>query len=217
MKLNRFMFTKRKITRTDLVNFTRRFKVRGKVLIVYIEVDPRQLFDDYDILPDTKKDPDRYYELLEAIESDSYHGVVCMGLLEHMRDPARLVAECHRIVQPGGKVFVSASSVFSVHCGPHDYFHITQFGARVLFEKHEWQDLDIRSSCGPFRTLGINCQRILLQSEMVFFIRPFVEALAWLLPLLDVFVIRQYSERKAAPEYRIDSMLPSNIQIIATK
>ncbi len=46
-------------------------------------------------------------ERLAASEPDSFDVVTCMELLEHVPDPASLVAACARLVKPGGKVFFS--------------------------------------------------------------------------------------------------------------
>jgi len=217
MKLNRMLLVKKKISLFDLRAFARKVEPRGKTLIVYIEFKFDDLIRDYDLLPHWQNETDRYYPALAGIGDESYESLICTGLIEHMRDPAKLVEECHRVSKPGGRAYVSASAVFAVHRGPEDYYHLTQYGARHLFERFGWSELDIAGSCGPFRALGINCQRILLQCEVFFVLRPFVELLAWTLPLLDVFVIKQYHGRKFKEEHLIDTMMPSNIQIIATK
>ncbi|MEM7294927.1 MAG: bifunctional 2-polyprenyl-6-hydroxyphenol methylase/3-demethylubiquinol 3-O-methyltransferase UbiG, partial [Pseudomonadota bacterium] len=38
---------------------------------------------------------------------DNYDAVTCMELLEHVPDPAQLVADCARALRPGGTVFFS--------------------------------------------------------------------------------------------------------------
>ena len=215
--LNRKIFYKRKISYYDLRAFARKVKPQGKTLIIYIEFKYDDIIFDYDILPHWEYETDRYYQALEEIPDNSYESIICTGLLEHVTDPWRIVSECHRILKPKGKAYFSASAVFSVHRGPEDYYHLTQFGARHMFERLPWHHLDIRGSCGPFRTLGINGQRILLQCEVFFILRPFIEIMAWMLPLLDVFVMKQYQGRRFKKEHLIDTMMPSNIQIIATK
>lgn len=46
-------------------------------------------------------------EALAAESPESYDVVTCMELLEHVPDPASLVAACARLVRPGGRVFFS--------------------------------------------------------------------------------------------------------------
>lgn len=217
-KNRRRSFTgRRKITYPDLVSFGEKFATSEKALIIFCEVPYEGLLTNVDVLPRFQTDCERYYPLLEEIHDRSYGCVIAMGLVEHLKDPARLIRECYRILKPGGKVFISASSVFSVHRGPDDYFHVTRYGMNELMSAAQWSSVDIRGSCGPFKTIGILLQRILLQSETRFFIRPLVYFLVRTMPLLDRFVIKQYADRSFSEKSRIDSMMPSNIQVIATK
>lgn len=207
----------RKITYYDLKKFAESIDRSGKALIVFAEFEYQHLLQDFDLMPRHSDKSEKYLEYFKDYEDESYDTVVCSGLLEHVKHPDKLIENLHRVLKPGGKAYVSASSVFSIHRGPENYFHFTHFGIKFLFEKHEWSDLKISGSCGPFRTLGINCQRILLQTRVNILIRPFIELMAWTLPLLDVFVGKQYDGRNLNKDHEIDSMMPSNIQIVATR
>ena len=44
-------------------------------------------------------------EQFAAVHSDRFDTVTCLELLEHVPDPASVVAACHRLVKPGGDVF----------------------------------------------------------------------------------------------------------------
>jgi SAM-dependent methyltransferase len=206
-----------KLSYNDLRSFGKKFATLENSLIIYIEFPYEDLLPNAHVLPHYEKDCERYFELLESIESCSYSSVIATGLLEHLKDPVRLLNECYRILIPGGKAYVSASSVFSVHRGPDDYFHVTQYGMKELVSSQPWKYVDIRGSCSPFKTIGILLQRILLQCETEAWIRPFVNLIAHLMPKLDKYIIAQYSDRSFRETSLIDSMLPSNIQLIATK
>lgn len=207
----------RKITHYDLKRFAESIDRSGKALIVFAEFEYEHLLDDYDVMPRHVYDSDKYLDYFDNYDEEGYDVVVCSGLLEHVKDPDKLIEKLHSVLKPGGKAYVSASSVFSIHRGPENYFHFTHFGARHLFEKYSWSDLKISGSCGPFRSLGINCQRILLQTRINILFRPFIELLAWTLPLLDILVGKQYDGVKITEEHLIDSMMPTNIQIVATR
>ena len=210
-------YNKRKLSYNDLRSFGEKFATTEKALIIYIEFPYQDLLPNADVLPHFENDCERYFPILETIEDGSYSTIVATGLLEHLKQPEKLLRECNRILKPGGKLFISASSVFSVHRGPDDYFHVTQFGMMELLSSQTWSHTDIRGSCGPFKTIGILLQRILLQCETRFFIRSLVHWMAHIMPRLDRYVVRQYSDRSFSKEKRIDSMMPSNIQVIATK
>ena len=213
----RFRFFRGRITAADHRRFAEKIPAGGKALVVFSEFEHQNFLLDYDEMPQHLFDTDRYLDYFDDYPTDAYDTVICMGLLEHMRDPARLVERSRAALKPGGRLFVAASSAFSVHRGPENYFHFTQYGARLLFERFEWQKVEVEGSSGPFRTLGILCQRIIFQSEINIFFKPFLELLAWTLPLLDHLVGRQYDGHRWEEDRRIDSMLPSNVWVVAVR
>lgn len=214
---NKHMFIKRKITSRDIERFPGLIDPRGRALVVFSEFDHTKIFDNYDEMPHHLFDTDKYLEYFDDYPAEAYDSVICMGLLEHMKDPVKLIEKCYSALKPNGKVYIAASSVFSIHRGPENYFHVTHYGAEELMNNFDWSELDIRASCGPFRTLGILCQRILLQSEINIVFKPFLELLAWSLPMLDVLVKKQYDGHRRDEERVIDSMMPSNMWIVGTK
>lgn len=46
-------------------------------------------------------------EQLATEQPESFDAVTCMEMLEHVPDPASIVAACARLVKPGGQVFLS--------------------------------------------------------------------------------------------------------------
>lgn len=212
-----YMFVERKITKADHIRFSEQIDSKGKALVVFSEFDHADILEDYDEMPRHELETDKYLDYFNNYPQEAYDTVICMGLLEHMKKPHQLIEKCHSALKPNGKVYIAASSVFPVHRGPENYFHVTHYGAQVLMNEFEWSEINIKASCGPFRTLGILCQRILLQSEINIVFRPFLELLAWSLPVLDILVRKQYDGRRFEEERMIDSMMPSNIWIIGTK
>ena len=220
-RLQRFSFTKEKISQKNLRRLTRENASQKPTLIVHPEaglsdfphrfIVSKRREDAPDLLVDSQ------YHGLSAIESESYSLIVCMGLLEHIAEPQRLVDELHRILKEDGKVIISCSACFSFHESPEDYFHYTPYGLRLLFEK--WDHFEVlRGSCGPFETIGILLQRIMIQCDVVPFLRPLVEVAYHLVRHLDRFVIRQYGQSETRePQYLIDSMMPSNLQAVIVK
>lgn len=159
---------------------------------------------------------ERYYYTIHA-PTDAYDVVVCTGLLEHVPDPRATIGELHRVLKPGGKAIVSVSGSFSVHNAPENYFQFTTFGLRHLFESEGWEHIDVRPSSSPFRTIGILLQRIAYQTKtpLLFTIALFL--LAKVIPAFDVFVKEQYGDTDNAKRYPVDSMLYSNVHLVARK
>lgn len=61
------------------------------------------------------------------------HGVVVQAVLEHVLDPATVVAEIHRVLVPGGLVYAETPFLQQVHEGPYDFTRFTESGHRWLF------------------------------------------------------------------------------------
>jgi len=160
---------------------------------------------------------DLFYRDIVKIEKGKYKTIICTGLLEHVPDPERLINDIYNLLPDGGKLVLSASSAFSIHEGPNDYFHFTHFGIESLFKK--WSNVKVYGSSQPFETIGILLQRILLQCKIPsIIIKATVGIMAKNFYKLDKYVSAQYFIRGPKNEQTmIDSMLPSNVFVEAIK
>jgi SAM-dependent methyltransferase len=61
-------------------------------------------------------------------EDNSYDLIVSFQVLEHVPRPNQLIAECQRILRPGGVLFFTAPFVFEYHAVPGDYHRWTMEG-----------------------------------------------------------------------------------------
>ncbi|HVN40836.1 MAG TPA: methyltransferase domain-containing protein [Myxococcota bacterium] len=70
---------------------------------------------------------------LERYADASCDTVVLDNILEHVSDPRRGLAECARVLQPGGRLIAAVPFLVPVHAAPDDYSRWTPEGfARVL-------------------------------------------------------------------------------------
>jgi SAM-dependent methyltransferase len=222
-RLSRHSFTTRRVTRAKLKSFCSEMATDEYTLVVHsVDVDHRKLFPTSFVVS-KREDPavdlptDVFYQDLSLIGTKSFGVIVCTGLLEHVPDPQRLVDEFCRILKPGGRLVLSASAVFPFHGAPANFFHFTPDGLRVLFR--EWSGFEVlRGSTRPFATIGILLQRINLQCDIFPPLRPLIEILYHLVPLLDVFVLRQYDSLGRRDERGpTDAMMPATLHAVVIK
>lgn len=222
-RLYRFSFTKRKLSTRNLQRLCREYASDEKTLVVHSEdVDHAPHFPNAFTVTKRRDVPadmhvDLYYRELSRLDPESYDIVLCTGLLEHVPDPERLIADLHRVLRPGGKLVISASAVFSFHECPNNFFHFTPYGMRLLLKDFSKIEM-LRGSSQPFETIGILIQRIHLQCDIFPLARPLIELLFHTVRVLDYFVVKQYDTREFKDERsETDSMMPSNIQAAAVK
>lgn len=63
----------------------------------------------------------------------SVDAVVVQAVLEHVLDPARVVAEIHRVLRPDGLVYAETPFLQQVHEAAYDFTRFTESGHRWLF------------------------------------------------------------------------------------
>jgi SAM-dependent methyltransferase len=219
-RLSRYNFSNAKISRPIIRRFVREHATSERTLVLHPEEGLESFPNHFVVSKRAEDEPDlvvdAHFKDLAGIPSESYSMLLCVGLLEHIPDPQRFVNELHRILKPEGRALLTCSACFSFHGGKDNYFHFTPGGVRLLFR--DWSRFEVlRGSCGPFTTIGILIQRILLQSEIFPPLRPFLEATVHVFPRLDRFVKRQYTTNGMLEGTECDSMLPSNLQVVVVK
>lgn len=66
------------------------------------------------------------------VRTSSCGTVVSFQVLEHVPEPARLVAEMARALSPGGHLILTAPHIWGLHEEPEDYFRFTRYGLHHL-------------------------------------------------------------------------------------
>jgi SAM-dependent methyltransferase len=86
--------------------------------------------------------------------SGSFQAALHIVTIEHLREPARAMAEIARTLAPGGALLIAAPHEWEVHQAPHDYFRFTRYGLRHLIEQAGCEVREIRAAGGYFRLLA---------------------------------------------------------------
>jgi SAM-dependent methyltransferase len=58
--------------------------------------------------------------------------VLCTQVLEHVPEPALVLSECFRVLEPGGFLALTAPLLWELHEEPYDYYRFTEHGLRHL-------------------------------------------------------------------------------------
>jgi SAM-dependent methyltransferase len=84
--------------------------------------------------------PSRSADLIVApdctypIRDGSLDGIGCFAVLEHTRKPWLVVQEMHRMLKPGGQVWIDWPFLQPVHGYPSHFFNATREGLTSVFE-----------------------------------------------------------------------------------
>jgi SAM-dependent methyltransferase len=81
---------------------------------------------------------DRYDDLEDLKFADAtFDAAVCWSVLEHVPHPQIGVKELHRVLKPGGLIWIQVPFLFPYHEGPRDYWRVTPDGLRIWMEDFE--------------------------------------------------------------------------------
>lgn len=76
--------------------------------------------------------------------------VVSLQVLEHLCEPARMLAEAYRILKPGGRIVLQVPWQWWVHEAPYDFFRYTPYGLRYLLEGAGFSGVEVKPQGGFF-------------------------------------------------------------------
>lgn len=69
------------------------------------------------------------------VEDARFDAVVFTQVLEHVPEPAAVLAELGRVLKPGGTLFLTAPLFYAEHEVPYDFYRYTRFGLAHLLEE----------------------------------------------------------------------------------
>lgn len=88
------------------------------------------------------------------VEDGRFDLVFCSQVLEHVPEPAKMLAELNRVLKPGGTLWLSAPLFYEEHDRPYDFYRYTQYGFRFLLEQAKFTVVQMNWMEGYFGTLA---------------------------------------------------------------
>jgi SAM-dependent methyltransferase len=77
------------------------------------------------------------------IEDEIFDAVLCTQVLEHLEWPRESVKEMHRIIKPGGKLYMTVPMAQNEHQVPYDFFRYTSYGLESICKHAGFHDIKI--------------------------------------------------------------------------
>lgn len=84
----------------------------------------------------------------------AFDTLLCTAVLEHLEEPARALAEAHRVLRPGGAAIYTVPFIWHLHEEPRDFFRYSKHGLRYLFEQAGLEIQELRPLAGFWVTFG---------------------------------------------------------------
>lgn len=86
--------------------------------------------------------------------ANTFDAALNVVTLEHVKEPARVIEEIHRVLRPGGRLLIIVPHEWEEHQTPHDYFRYTRYGMRYLLERAGFEGILIEPVGGYFRLMS---------------------------------------------------------------
>lgn len=83
-----------------------------------------------------------------------YDAVLCTQVLEHVPNPDAVIAELHRVLRPGGRLYLTVPLAWELHELPFDFYRYTPHGLARILGDAGFVQLDIRPRNDCFTTLA---------------------------------------------------------------
>jgi SAM-dependent methyltransferase len=77
------------------------------------------------------------------IANEQFDAVLCTQVLEHLEWPRESVKEMHRVLKPGGKLYMTVPMAHPEHQTPYDFFRYTSYGLASICKQAGFHDIKI--------------------------------------------------------------------------
>ena len=96
------------------------------------------------------------------IATNAADTVMCISVLEHLKNPEAFLKEVRRIVKSEGKVFFQVPFMWHVHEAPHDFRRFTKYALNNMFVEAGFDDVLIVEQSGLGLTIALKLNYFLL-------------------------------------------------------
>jgi SAM-dependent methyltransferase len=83
-------------------------------------------------------------------KNESYDGVICTAVLEHVRDVDKVISEMHRVLKKDGVAIITIPFIHHYHKDPEDYRRLSHVGLKDILEKHGFSTVHTHMNYGVY-------------------------------------------------------------------
>lgn len=152
------------------------------------------------------------------IKKETFDTIVCTGVLEHVSDPYKAVAEINNVLKSGGRVFIETPFMQTMHAAPQDFYRWTRDGIKKLMDEFDVKSVDVVA--GPASALAWQFQEtmaMLFSFNNVILYKIGLRIFGWLavaLSWLDFFLERNQMAWRAASGYALVAVKNPKLNLI---
>lgn len=88
------------------------------------------------------------------VADDTFDCAICTAVLEHLEEPFEAILECKRVLKPRGIAIYSIPFIWHIHEEPRDFYRYSSFGINYLFQKADFEILELKALSGFWVTFG---------------------------------------------------------------
>lgn len=88
------------------------------------------------------------------VEDGRYDLVLLTQVLEHLPEPVEVLRELHRVLKPGGNLWLTTPVFYEEHEQPYDFYRFTQYGLSHLLQSAGLEVKEIEWLEGYYGTLS---------------------------------------------------------------
>lgn len=122
------------------------------------------------------------YEI--PLKENSVDTILCTAVLEHLEEPDKALKEANRVLKKNGYAIYTVPLFWHIHEEPRDFFRYTEYGLKYLFEKNNFEIVELKPLSGFWVTFG---------QEFVYYLWTFrrggkLNPLYWIISIIGSFI-----------------------------
>ena len=83
-----------------------------------------------------------------------FDACVCMNAFEHYKNPSKVFSEVHRVLKPGGELFLHTAGLQPLHEAPNHFYNVTRYGLEEWLKDFQSIQIEVSDNFNPVYSLS---------------------------------------------------------------